>query len=68
MSGLSDSTKSEMVSIVMEGAKRLSSEPIKKKEAITSDILASFTSVMLRPDGSMNPMDQRNLTLCIFYI
>ena len=50
----------------MEGAKRFSSEPIKKKEPITSDILASFRTVLLRPDGSKNLMDQRNLTLCIF--
>ena len=65
MSGLSDCTKSDMVGIVLEGAKRLSSEPIQKKEPITSDILASFRNYSLRPDGSINLMDQRNISFCI---
>ena len=65
MCGLVDYTKSEMVTIVLDGAKRLASEPIRKKEPITSEILAQFREYFVRPNGSMNLLDLRNLSFCI---
>ena len=65
MSGLVDNTKSDIVLIVAEGAKRLSAEPIKKKEPMSPDILMALRNSCLRPDGSMNLLDQRNITFCI---
>ena len=65
MSGLIDYTKSDIVLIVAEGAKRLSAEPIKKKEPMTPDILIALRNVCLRPDGSINLLNQRNITFCI---
>ena len=54
MSDLEDCTKSSMVSVVSEGAKRLVSEQIQKKEPITPDILLQFRNKYLRADGTMN--------------
>ena len=54
MSGLVNYTKSDIVLIVAERAKRLSAEPIKKKEPMIPDILTALRNVCLRPDGSIN--------------
>ena len=65
MSDLVDVTKTNMVQIVVEGAKRLVSDVIIKKEPMTVEILLAIRNYLLRPDGSMNLLNQRNLTFCI---
>ena len=65
MAGLLDNTKSDLVQIVAEGVKRLSSEPIKKKEPMTPEILLALRNSCMRPDRSINLLHQRNITFCI---
>ena len=65
MAGLEDQTKSNMVSVVAEGSKRLSSEPIKKIEPMTPEILLSIRNYCQRPDGTFSILDQRNISFCI---
>ena len=65
MAGVVDNTKSHLVDIVLEGSKRLASQPLKKKEPMTPEILLQLRNYCLIPDCSMNLFDLRNITLCI---
>ena len=63
MSDVEEPVKSNMMSIVAEGAKRLSSEPKHKKEPITPEILQQMHTKYIRTDGTLNLL---NLRKCNF--